>query len=429
MLAVAGMVAASACSSGGTSPPAATGGTAGTASGGSGAAGAGGGSGGHGDGSGGRGGAGGGAGGSAGGGAGAGGSAMGGTGAGGSGPGGAGGGGVIDPACVVATPASPPPYATEFRFRNAGSAPLYLHTGCLGIDYGLSSCAAGFRDSLQPTFVCACPCDQASCTGGVTCGACPQDDSALVAPGQYVARTWDGIWTALEDRGSYDCQRAHPQPAGRYRIAVRVYDDATSAMKGTGGRLVTQDFDLPTTNGLDIPLSEIQSDPCAAPTSTAPSACTGGEAHDVACSLGFSMTYGADGGLTTRTDSVALAPPAGYTLTRTFSYPAMPAQQCTTAVPFCSRDSRVVTTSDLTRVLTQPAVSAAFGSGTPVIGFDPRPMDGQILVLHRPDGTSLGIGSSGAGATLPAPFADVVTTLRGLDQQMRGDPACSNLTQ
>jgi hypothetical protein len=59
--------------------------------------------------------------------------------------------------------------------------------------------------------------------------------------------------------------------------------------------------------------------------------------------------------------------------------------------------------------------------------YDPRPVDGSILVLHRSDGKTLGIGAYRAGADVPPELLEAQTVLSRLDGQMRGDPACATL--
>lgn len=192
---------------------------------------------------------------------------AGGVGSGGVGTGGVGTGGVggraIDPACGVPTPVKAPPYPTELRFRNDGPTPLYLHQGCIGIDYGISSCATGYRDSVEPMYQCACSCESPSCTGGLACGPCPEPTATIVAPGKSVAVMWDAIVRTSEDRGTYMCLRARNVGPGRYRVAVRVYDEAAAARISSGGRTVMQDFELPAAMAvLEIPIATVQPDPC-----------------------------------------------------------------------------------------------------------------------------------------------------------------------
>jgi len=343
--------------------------------------------------------------------------------------GGGAGGGAPDPVCGVPTPVTSPPYPTELRFRNDGATPLYLHTGCIGLEYGISSCASGYRDSLEPTYHCACQCESTTCMGGVSCGACPAPTGAPVAAGSFVKVMWDAVERVDEDRGTYTCVRSRLVSPGRHRIAIRVYDDADSARDLRGGRIVTQDFDLPVAGGvLQVPLSVLQPDPCAGPAATTTPACTGAEPRDSACTLPLSMSYGADGGLVYRTRSSSIAPLAAYSVTQKFpGSTTMPDQQCMAALPLCARDARVVTTSDLTRTLTNPVVAGAFGADMPVFGYDSRPVDGTILVLRRADGQTVGIGSSRPGAVVPPELLEAQKLLSRLDAQMLGDPACANV--
>lgn len=159
-------------------------------------------------------------------------------------------------------------------------------------------------------------------------------------------------------------------------------------------------------------------------------ACSGRESRDQACTLPLSMNYGVTGGRVSRSNAAALAPPAQYMLTQTFADSAtMPDRRCVAALPLCARDARVVTTSDLTRVLTSAVVTGAFGTNMPVLGYDPRPSDGSILVLRDASGKTLGIGSSRPSAVVPPEILEVQTVLDRLDQQMLGDPACANIAR
>ena len=103
---------------------------------------------------------------------------------------------------------------------------------------------------------------------------------------------------------------------------------------------------------------------------------------------------------------------------------------CMTVVPRCTRDSRVVTTADITRVVNDPNVLAAYGAGTPVYGDDARVYDGAVLILRRPNGTSLAIGSMcSAPCSVTNPLTPALSAaglvLRDLDQQMLNTTACA----
>ena len=251
------------------------------------------------------------------------------------------------------------PYPTEFHFRNDTAAPLFINknSGCAGIEYGVSSCASGFRDRLGPTFHCACSCDESSCTGPPNCGACPAPEGMLVPAGASVAVPWDGVQITDDEKprpnggAPFSCVRLHPLAAGRYRVAIRVFDDQTAAAAAIGGRTVTRDFELPNAgNVVDVPLAATALDRCDPAPDAATPICTGTEARDAPCSLAEPLGFAFEGGLGLWYDSSGLAPPATFARRRVFTFNPMPDLNCSTAIPRCARDSRVVTTADLARV-------------------------------------------------------------------------------
>ena len=208
---------------------------------------------------------------------------------------------------------------------------------------------------------------------------------------------------------SFTCLRSHALPAGAYRVSIRVFDDAASAAGNVGGRIVTRDFSLPASGGVvDVPLAVNAVDTCDATPSASAPACTGLEAHDVPCSLAEPLAFAWEGGLSFYGEASQLTPPATYGRRRTYYMGTMPDLTCATAIPRCTRDSRVVTTSDIARAINEPTVLAAYATTTPVYGYDYRANDGQILILRRPDGTSLGIGSTCNGCS-PTAVANPLT--------------------
>jgi hypothetical protein len=336
--------------------------------------------------------------------------------------------------CAVAAPAQPPPFPTEFRFRNDSAAPLFIgkNANCVDIDFGISSCASGFRDRLGPRSHCGCWCEPFGCS---TCGACPPREGLVVPADGSVVAPWNGIELTdseqqLPDGGALvSCARSRLLPAGRYRVAIRVFDDQTAAAAAIGGRTVTRDFELPSAgNVVEVPLGARALDRCdPAPDAAAP-ICTGAEPRDVPCSLAEPLGFAFEGGLGFSYDSSALAPPATFARRRVFTSAPMPDLNCSTAIPRCARDSRVVTTADLARVLTDPAVVSAYAGGvTPVYGYDHRANDGAVLVLRRPDGTSLAIGGDCDGCARPlTPALKAVPPVFSLlEQQMFATPACA----
>jgi hypothetical protein len=258
-----------------------------------------------------------------------------------------------------------------------------------------------------------------------------------VGPRGATVVDWDGqlITDDVKPRagtsGTFACFRSRALPAGSYRVAIRVFDDEASAVANVGGRLVTRDFDLPTANNaVDVPLSVNPLDNCDPEPNAAAPPCTGAEAHDVRCSLVSPLSFAWEGGLALWGDSSQLTPQNAYDRVRDFYQDTTrPDMTCTAAVPRCSRDSRVVTASDVTRVVNEPSVVAAFGAGPPVYGYDDRANDGTVLILRRPDGRGVVIGSPCAGCFVANPVTPALLAinpvLRGLEQQMLSTDGCA----
>jgi hypothetical protein len=257
-----------------------------------------------------------------------------------------------------------------------------------------------------------------------------------VTPGDTLALPWEGTQTTDDVKprpgtnATFACLRSRTLPAGSYRVAIRVFDDAASAAANVDGRIVTRDFDLPSAPAtVDVPLSVNALDTCDPQPGAAAPACTGAEAHDVPCSLVEQLTFAWEGGLAFSGDASQLTPPASYGRLRKFYQDAnKPDMTCMTQVPRCTRDSRVVTTADLTRVLNDPDLLAAYGPATPVYGYDIRANDGQVLILRRLDATSLAIGVACSGCLVARPLTPalnaVVPLLGTLEQQMMSTSAC-----
>ena len=344
---------------------------------------------------------------------------------------------ILTPTDSSVTPTPSTPFFTTFRFRNDTAAPLFLHKACVGTEFGVSSGAVGFHDSVGPRFHCACACDDAACTGPPSCGQCPASEGALVAPGDALEVGWDALEVTDDEKprpnGSapFSCVRSRVLPAGEYRVAVRVFDDVDAAAGNVGGRVVTRDFSLPSA-AVDVPLAITALDTCdPTPAANAPT-CAGTEARDVPCNLGEPLAFAWEGGLSFYGDASRLIPPATYERRRTFYMGTpMPDVVCAAPIPRCARDSRVVTTSDITRTLNHPDVLAAYGNNTPVYGYDARANDGAVLILRRPDGTSLAIGSVCVGCS-PASIARPLTPglssavlwFATLERQMLNTPTC-----
>jgi hypothetical protein len=236
----------------------------------------------------------------------------------------------------------------------------------------------------------------ATCTA-VTCGACYPDEGRPVASGAPLDQPWTAFGEQLGWNSGGQCLKTTMLPAGKYRVAIRAYDNAADAQKGAGGWVVTRDFELPAPGGVvEVPLGAAAPESCEQHTGASAKPCTGKEARDVACNLTEGLTFASEGGLAFSSDSYTITGPATFTATRTFLEQAptpRPAPlTCTAPIARCSADARVVTTSDLARALSAPSVASAFASPMPVFGLDSRAGDGAILVVHRADGKSLGLG-------------------------------------
>ena len=334
-------------------------------------------------------------------------------------------------ACAASTtPATPPPYAVEFRFHNDAASSLFVHKFCGRYEVGLSSCASGFTDRLNDFVGNACSCDHPNC--GIVGGACEPDEGTEITAGVSLSSSFSGTSTTASSTASGQCVTNRDLPAGRYRVSIWVYETADGALARTEPRVVSRDFELPAPNGIvDVPLAPAADDVCdPTPTADVP-VCTGHEEHDQPCGLATALTFGAEGGLSTFTESQTLTPPATDVLSRRAFNTGTTFATCSAKIPRCSRDARVVTTGDVAHALAQPDVGPSFGGNTPVFGSDPRGADGSILVVTRPDGKSVGIGGPCAQGNcarpVPAGLAMLQSVLDGLSEQQHSDATCAAL--
>jgi len=345
---------------------------------------------------------------------------------------------VVDSACGVATDRTGP-FPLSIEFRNDGVTPLFLHTGCVGLEYGLSSCAGAYRDTLGPTFTCGCSCADASCTSSVVCGACPAPSSQAVAPGEAFTASWAAEKVSLREGATHQCVAREALPAAHYRIAVDVYDDAQQAATGGPGRLVVVDFTLPMADDkLVVDLGTVAAACDASPDSPA-GTCRAGAMRETPCDLATSLSWAWPGGLALSTDEVTLAPPNVYTRTRTFSSFSTAAgatASCTARLARCSLDARVPTTADLAAALLDADVVAAFSkSGMLVYGEDARAYDGTVLWVSQGAGSFVvGPACDPASAvsglcqrSVPPGLAQLQRVISAIDSQLRGTPDCAAL--
>ncbi|HEX3695028.1 MAG TPA: hypothetical protein VH374_06520 [Polyangia bacterium] len=329
----------------------------------------------------------------------------------------------VEVSALCAAPATTrtPPFSVEFHFRASDGSPVFLHQSCIGVDFGVSSCASGFREALGPTAGCGgCDCDTGTCTS-VLCGGCNPDAGIAVNAGTWLSQPWDGFSSELLLKGNGQCWRSRALTAGKYRVAIRAFASQTDAQAGTSGWTVTQDFDLPAPDDVvDVPLGSFRPDTCDPDPLAAAPTCTGVEGRATVCNLGQTIAFNWNGGLVGFADSSSVAPPAAFTSHRDFFQPQPPPMpiDCAAAIPRCSADARVVTTSDVTKALAAPSVASAFAAPMPLYGVDERPTDGAIFVVSRPDGKSIGIGGpcDASAGSLPCgrPLTDDLRALSTL---------------
>jgi hypothetical protein len=244
-------------------------------------------------------------------------------------------------------------------------------------------------------------------------------------------------------RTTYSCVRSAVLPAGKYRVAVNVYDSNDAAALDQPGHLKVVDFALPVmgdvlTVSLGTPDNFCESAPGANAEPCGPSA-----SREVACNNTQLVEWRWEGGLGARYDSSRLDPPADYTRTRTFTLVNPPSNaSCMASVPRCSYDARVVTTSDVVAAFNDPDVVAALAKpGMLVYGTDARAYDGSILLVTRtPPAEANTGGSFGIGPTcvpnantglcaraVPDGLVKLQQVLTRLDTQMEATPACAAL--
>ncbi len=330
------------------------------------------------------------------------------------------------------------PLPLTIRFGNDGATPLYLRQACVGLEYGISSSAGGYRDALGPAFHCACSCADTSCRGALTCGQCPEPSGLPVAVGGTHEVVWPALRVSETDRGTYRCLMSQPLPAGRYRLAVNVYDTAADAMTATAGRLITVDFELSANNNVLMVSLSAAADRCDANPTVATPVCTATASREIACDFPGALKWFPDGGFRAYADSSDLMTPARYTRTRRFVDPVGTTTtpvSCTTNIPRCSLDARVATTGDIAAALGHPDVKAAFARGGMLVyGHDSRPVDGSILIVQK-DGGSFGIGGPCDPATdlsfcarsVPPGLMELLRVLTDVDSQQQATPPCGSL--
>jgi hypothetical protein len=337
--------------------------------------------------------------------------------------------------CAVST-TQKPPFDVEFRFHSTDVANIWVYGFCHGLDYGVSSCASGYAEPLGPVDRSElCDCGVASCVlpTGQVCER-QQGPVGLLDDAAIVQR-WRAEAVQVDSSASPACARTRLLPAGKYRVSIRFYDNFEDASHGARGRITTKDFEVPPPNGfVDVTVGEPAPKDCDAGPGPRP-VCTGREARATPCDLVHTVSYSYQGGeLALSYDLTSVAPPNAFVTERKYyadaDAPATPLR-CAATIPRCSPDARIVTTSDVTRVLSEPSVAAAFTSPMIVFG-DPTSDFGSRLVVSRSDGMSIAIASpcAAAASTCAHPLTPALTAvasvLGGLRNQ-RDAESCTGL--
>jgi hypothetical protein len=141
--------------------------------------------------------------------------------------------------CEVAT-ATPGPFSIAFRFRNNGTAPVFLHTNCDQFSYDVSDCWSGYVDQVAEPVSCAsCLCGSAC----ATCGVCAPNGGLEVDPGMTTQAAWDA-YQAGQPQGE-SCWTNFALGAGLYRVSILTYATQTDATTQNNPlRVLTTDFAL-----------------------------------------------------------------------------------------------------------------------------------------------------------------------------------------
>jgi hypothetical protein len=345
--------------------------------------------------------------------------------------------------CQVPMTTRTPPYQLVFRLRNAGAVPVFLRQGCVGVEFDISSCGSRYSDSLGPRYLCACPCSDATCTGAVACGPCPQPAGVEIAPGASKDVTWIASQALSEDRGSFQCANRPALPAARYGLSVPLFASATEAANNAKPlRVARRSFELPAAGDLvEVPLAAPPTDGGAAPTALCqttpaqtPPVCAAPFRAEVVCGLDGTYTLARVGGsLVAAQDDAVIMPNGATTLTRKYlDLPGAP-QMCTTQLSVCGAAQDRFTTAVFMEALAAPDVVTAFAAPPfKLYGEDARAYDGQVARIQRADGMGLMVGppcrnNQLCGAPLTPGLAHLAAVVDKIDRQLRADPACAAL--
>lgn len=355
--------------------------------------------------------------------------------------------------CRVST-TSTPPFQVTFKVTNRMGVPVFLVQDCVGIEFDVASCAAGYTDDVGPKYVCACNCADASCTGNVACGPCQPRDGVALPPGASRTMVWQAQHVVTRERTSYSCAERTPLPAAKYRLRVPIYlSREAAAANQPAPRWVGREFDLPAPGEVETFVIEPDTDAGVRDGGVSDGGVSDGGASDVpqscefpgpwvtcappfspevACTLDRSYSFGSIGGLRPFYEEAKLERAGRFTLTRHSPGGGTPPVACNNQLPRCGARPGLITTAEVMKALAAPDVMAAFAPTPQVFGHDARPYDGTAFSVTRDDGHGVIIGvrcdaTHTCARPLPEALAQLGTLLNQVVEQQRAAGGCEAL--
>lgn len=145
-----------------------------------------------------------------------------------------------------------PPVPIMFRLTNDGPAAWYVHAEC-NLGWTFTELRNPTEAIGLPTGCGVCDCSVSSCPP-VTCGPC-HSGWIEVPAGSKQTWYWTPIDMSYETRGNTVCSHTRGLSAGQYRIDLPIYASMADAIAKVNGRVLTQEFSLPSVEPVVIPLA------------------------------------------------------------------------------------------------------------------------------------------------------------------------------
>jgi len=149
------------------------------------------------------------------------------------------------------------------------------------------------------------------------------------------------------------------------------------------------------------------------------------------CHLPTAITFGYEGGYTSYDVSYELRSDRTFVATRIERDAAGTTTTCSTQIPPCGAGAGVpiwyvafsLDDGDVRAALSLPV--------PPLYGYDPRPVDGSVFAVRRPDGRGFLSGEECASHSpctpIPLGISSLVAVLRNLIEQELAKPECADL--